>query len=134
MARYFTPSGHDIHEHGINPDFYVDMPEILRYYRYFLPGRLELDDFGPDVEMLQLMLEELGYNAKASGYFDLQTSIALSTFQEDSGLIGTGKFDDKTWVVLREAIDRASRENDEQLNYVIEMFDKPGLWTVVGGE
>jgi carboxyl-terminal processing protease len=133
MARYFTPSGHDIHEHGINPDFYVEMPEILRYYRYFLPGRLEQDDFGPDVEMLQLMLEELGYNVKASGYFDLQTSIALTTFQEDAGLTGTGKFDDKTWVVLREAIDLASREHDEQLNYVIDMFDKPGLWTVVGG-
>jgi carboxyl-terminal processing protease len=109
------------------------MPEILRYYRYFLPGRLELDDYGPDVEMLQLMLEELGYNVKASGYFDLQTSIALTTFQEDAGLTGTGKFDDVTWVVLREAIDRVSRENDEQLNYVIEMFEKPGLWTVVGG-
>lgn len=133
MARYFTPSGHDIHEHGIEPDFFVEMPEILRYYRYFLPGRLEQDDYGPDVEMLQLMLEELGYNVKASGYFDLQTSIALSTFQEDAGLIGTGKFDDKTWVVLRESIDLASRENDEQLNYVIEMFDKPGLWTVAGG-
>jgi carboxyl-terminal processing protease len=133
MARYFTPSGHDIHEHGIEPDFFVEMPEILRYYRYFLPGRLEMDDYGPDVEMLQLMLEELGYNVKASGYFDLQTSIALTTFQEDAGLTGTGKFDDKTWVVLREAIDRASRENDEQLKYVIDMFDKPGLWTVVGG-
>jgi carboxyl-terminal processing protease len=103
MARYFTPSGHDIHEHGIEPDFFVEMPEILRYYRYFLPGRLEQDDYGPDVEMLQIMLEELGYNVKASGYFDLQTSIALTTFQEDAGLIGTGKFDDKTWVVLREA-------------------------------
>ncbi len=133
MARYFTPSGHDIHEHGINPDFYVEMPEILRYYRYFLPGRLEEDDYGPNVEFLQLMLEELGYNVNPSGYFDLKTSIALTTFQEDAGLTGTGKFDDKTWVILREAIDRAFRENDEQLNYVIEMFDKPGLWTVVGG-
>ncbi len=133
MARYFTPSGRDIHEHGIDPDFEVEMPEILRYYRYFLPGSLEEGDFGPDVEMLQMMLELLGYNVRISGYFDLQTSIALTSFQEDSGVPSTGIFDDRTWVVLREALDRESSENDSQLNYAIEMFEKSGLWTVIGG-
>ncbi|MBW6463751.1 MAG: S41 family peptidase [Firmicutes bacterium] len=133
MARYFTPSGHDIHEHGIEPDFEVEMPEILRYYHYFFPGSLEQDDFGPDVEMLQMMLEQLGYNIRITGYFDLQTSIALSTFQEDAGLISSGIFDDKTWVVLREALDRESRVNDDQLNFAIDLFDKAGLWTVIGG-
>jgi len=134
MARYFTPSGHDIHKHGIEPDFEVDMPEILRYYRYFFPGSLEDGDFGPDVEMLQLMLEQLGYNVRVTGFFDTQTSIALTSFQEDAGLSGSGSFDDQTWVVLREALDRAAGENDDQLNYALDMFDKPGLWTVMGGE
>ncbi len=133
MARYFTPSGHDIHEHGIEPDFEVDMPEILRYYHYFFPGSLEQDDFGPDVEMLQMMLEQLGYNIKVSGYFDLQTSIALTAFQEDAGITSSGIFDDKTWVVLREALDRESRENDQQLNFAIDLFGKEGLLNVIGG-
>jgi carboxyl-terminal processing protease len=132
MARYFTPSGHDIHEHGIAPDFEVEMPEILRYYHYFFPGSLEQGDYGADVEMLQMMLEQSGFPVEVTGYFDLSTSIALTNFQIASGLPGTGKFDDQTWVELREALDLASRENDEQLNYALELIRKPGLWTITG--
>ena len=132
IARYFTPSGHDIHEHGIEPDFEVEMPEILLYYNYFFPDSLEQDDYGFEVEMLQLMLDQIGFPVEASGYFDLSTSIALTNFQIASGLPGSGKFDDLTWVELREALDLAARDNDEQLNYALEMIRKPGLWTITG--
>jgi carboxyl-terminal processing protease len=132
MARYFTPSGHDIHEHGIEPDFDVEMPEILRYYHYFFPDSLEQGDYGVEVEMLQMMLEQVGFSVEISGYFDLSTSVALTNFQLDSGLPGTGKFDDLTWVELREALDLAARENDEQLSYALELIKKPGLWTITG--
>ena len=132
MARYFTPSGHDIHEHGIEPDFEVEMPEILRYYHYFFPDSLEQGDYGVEVEMLQMMLEQVGFPVEVSGYFDLSTSVALTNFQLDSNLPGTGKFDDRTWVELREALDLAARENDEQLNQALELIKKPGLWTITG--
>ncbi len=133
IAKYFTPSGHDIDKHGIKPDFEVDMPEILRYYRYFHPGSLEEGDYGPDVEMLQLMLEQLGFRMEVTGYYDRQTYLALRNFQDRAGLELTGEFDDKTWVELRNALDIASRENDEQLNYAIEAISKPGLSNVSGG-
>ncbi len=133
VAKYFTPSGHDIDKHGIKPDFEVDIPEILSYYRYFHPGSLEEGDYGPDVEMLQLMLEQLGLRVEVTGYFDGQTSWALRRFQESAGLAPSGEFDDKTWVKLREALDIASRENDKQLNYAVEAIRKPGLLNVIGG-
>ena len=133
VAKYFTPSGHYIDKHGIKPDFEVDMPEALRYYRYFHPGSLEEGDYGPDVEMLQLMLDQLGLGVEATGYFDGQTSWALRKFQESAGLAPSGEFDDKTWVELREALDIASRENDKQLNYAVEAIRKPGLLNVIGG-
>ncbi len=133
IARYFTPSGHDIHEHGIAPDFEVEMPEILRYYHYFFPGSLEQGDYGVEVEMLQMMLDQIGFTVEVTGYFDLSTSIALTNFQIASGLNGTGKFEDQTWVELREALDLAARENDDQLNYALELIRKPGLWTITGG-
>ncbi len=133
VAKYFTPSGHNIDMHGIDPDFEIDMPEILRYYRYFHPGRLEEGDYGADVEMLQLMLEQLGYRVEATGYFDWQTSRALSTFQIYAGLESSGEFDDKTWVELRDALDVASREKDEQLEYAIEVIRNTGLWNSTGG-
>jgi carboxyl-terminal processing protease len=133
IARYFTPSGHDIHEHGIEPDFEVEMPEILLYYNYFFPDSLEQGDYGFEVEMLQLMLDQIGFPVEASGYFDLSTSIALTNFQIASSLPGSGKFDDLTWVELREALDLAARDNDEQLNYALELIRKPGFWTITGG-
>lgn len=133
VAKYFTPAGYDIDEHGVEPDFEVEVPEILRYYRYFHPGSLSEGDFGDDVEMLQLMLEQLGLRVEVTGYFDRQTALALRNFQDRAGLELTGAFDDKTWVELRRAIDVAARENDEQLNYAKELINKPGLLNVIGG-
>lgn len=133
IAKYFTPSGHDIDKHGIEPDFEIDMPEVLRYYRYFHPGRLETGSYGDEVEMLQMMLDQIGFTIEVTGYFDMQTALALSTFQAATGLEGTGEFDDLTWVELREALDRASREQDQQLNYALELISKPGLMNVLKG-
>jgi carboxyl-terminal processing protease len=133
VAKYFTPSGHDIDKHGIKPDFEIEMPEILHYYRYFHPGRLEPGSYGPEVEILQQMLEQIEYTIEVTGYYDAQTSLAISSFQTAAGLKSTGEFDDLTWVELREALDRASREQDDQLNYARELMNKPGLMNVIGG-
>ncbi|MFO8191798.1 MAG: S41 family peptidase [Bacillota bacterium] len=130
MARYFTPSGRDIHQHGIEPDFEVDMPEILRYYRYFLPGQLERGHYGPDVEMLQMMLEQTGYTIDVTGYFDEQTTRVLTDFQTAAGIKRSGVFDDQTWIQLREALDIAAREQDDQLNFALDLILKPGLWNI----
>ena len=133
VANYFTPSGHNIDKHGIDPDYEVEMPEILHYYRYFHPGRLELNDYGTEVEMLQEMLIQLGFEVDSSGYFDENTSQALKDFQIDAGIKPSGEFDEKTWVELREALDVASREQDEQLNYGLELLEDPGAWNEHGG-
>lgn len=133
VANYFTPSGHNIDKYGIEPDFEVDMPEVLRYYRYFHPNRLERGDYGPEVEMLQHMLAQIGYMIEITGYFDAQTSRVLSDFQGFSGLAQSGEFDDATWVELREALDTAAREQDEQLNHAVELLRKPGLGNIIGG-
>lgn len=133
VAKYFTPSGHDIDKNGIEPDFEIDMSDILRYYRYFHPDRLEPGSYGPEVKMLQQMLEQIGYTIEITDYFDMQTSLALLTFQAAAGLNSSGEFDDLTWVELREALDKASVEQDEQLNYALELISKPGLFKVIEG-
>ncbi len=121
VAKYFTASGHDIDEYGIEPDHEVEMPEILRYYRYFHPGSLDRGDYGPEVEMLQYMLEQIGYTLEVTGFFDDQTAEVLGDFQAYNSLPRTGVFDDRTWVELRNALDVASREQDEQLNFALEL-------------
>jgi peptidoglycan hydrolase-like protein with peptidoglycan-binding domain len=79
------------------------------------------------------MLEQIDYSIEVTGYYDVQTSLALSAFQTAAGLRSTGEFDDLTWVELREALDRASREQDDQLNYARELISKPGLMNIIGG-
>lgn len=132
VAKYFTPSGHNIDKNGIVPDFDIPMPEILRYYRYFHPDRLESGSYGPEVEMLQMMLEQIGYQIEVTGYFDEQTAEAIKVFQQSADILGNGEFNDQTWVELREALDEASWEQDDQLKYAIDLFSKPGIWTLTG--
>lgn len=132
-ANYITPSGHNIDEHGIKPDYEVDMPEILRYYRYFHPGSLERGDYGPEVEMLQTMLDQIGYELEISGYFDDHTARVLIRFQADRALERSGQFDELTWINLRRALDVAAREQDQQLNYALGLLDRPDLWDFNGG-
>ncbi len=133
VANYFTPSGLNIDKHGITPDYEVDMPEILHYYRYFHPGRLELNDYGMDVEMLQEMISQLDYEIEVSGYFDDLTGQALTDFQVDAGVETSGEFDEQTWVKLREALDIASREQDKQLNFGLDLLKDPEAWSNNGG-
>lgn len=128
VARYLTPSGKDIDGKGLSPDVKVKMPDLLRYYRYFLPGRLSTGDYGPDVELLQQMLSELGYKTGSKGYFDKATAKALGNFQSAAGLKATGEFDDATWLHLREDFERIARDRDPQLRRAIKLIKQPGRW------
>jgi carboxyl-terminal processing protease len=128
IAKYFTPSGRNIDKYGIDPDYEVEMSEILRYYRYFHPDRLEKGDYGPEVEMLQMMLEQIGLTVDNKGYFDEQTSRVLTSFQISAGLEGNGEFDDSTWVELRKALDRVAREQDEQISFALDLISDPNSW------
>ena len=46
VAKYLTPSGKDIHEQGLLPDYPVELPAALKYYHYFFPGQLGRSDYG----------------------------------------------------------------------------------------
>ncbi len=128
VANYYTPAGRNIDKEGIEPDYEVKMPEVLRYYHYFHPNLLEQGDYGADVEMLQEMLTQLGYQIEVNGYFDEETAAALTRFQVDAGLPGSGTFDDETWIEIREALDVASWEQDAQLKKALELLANPQLW------
>ncbi len=132
VAKYRTPSGKDIDGQGLEPDFTVELSRALKYYRYFLPGRLEEGSYGMDVEMLQDMLAELGYPVEPAGYFDEATAAALAAFQEQAGIEASGLFDDLTWVELRVALDQASQNSDTQLQKGLELIRQPGHWANLG--
>ncbi len=123
VAKYLTPSGRDLHGQGLEPDLEIDLPPALKYYRYFIPGRLGRGDYGEGVRLLQQILQELGYdNITADGYFDDVTAGVLQRFQRSAGLPATGSFDDLTWIHLREGLDRIAGERDPQLQAALELL------------
>ncbi len=126
VARYLTPAGRDINGSGLDPDIVVEMPPLLKYYRYFFPGALAEGDYGSNVQMLQEMLAELGYKPGSSGYFDEATSTALGSFQRAAGLKAGKIFDEFTWVQLRAAFEKIARERDPQLRRAIELIEQSG--------
>lgn len=134
VARYLTPSGKDIDGKGLEPDVAVEMPPLLKYYRYFLPGRLAEGDCGSEVRLLQEMLAELGYSSGSSGFFDRDTAAALRGFQEAAGLEPHGEFDDRTWILLREAFENIARERDPQLLRAMELISGSGGGPGAGGD
>jgi carboxyl-terminal processing protease len=134
VARYLTPAGRDINGSGLEPDIVVEMPLLLRYYRYFFPGPLAGGDYGSNVQMLQEMLVELGYEPGCGGYFDEATAAALGSFQTAAGLEASGNFDELTWVRLREAFEKIARERDPQLRRAVELIGQPGIWSDLGGK
>ncbi len=134
VARYLTPSGKDIDGKGLEPDVTVEMPALMKNYRYFLPGRLSRDDYGTDVKLLQEMLAELGYQCGREGCLDEATSAALDGFQTAAGLEPTGEFDDLTWIHLREAFEKIVRQRDPQLHRAVELLKTPGKLALAEGK
>ena len=97
-----------------------------------MPGKLEQGSIGTDIQLLQEILSELGYPVEPSGFFDESTAAALASFQEDSGLAAHGRFDDLTWVQIREALDRLAETGDVQMEKALELIAQPGQWAHLG--
>lgn len=56
---------------------------------------------GPDVRLVQSLLNRIGYNAGAvDGNFGRQTALAVTAFQRDNGLAADGVVGPATWSVL----------------------------------
>ncbi len=123
VARYVTPEGRDIHEEGLEPDHEVELPEVFRYYEYFIPERLEEGERGEAVYLLQEMLEKLGYEIIPTGKFDENTSRVIKEFQSENNISQTGAFDDLTWLQLRKELDRLMEEEDPQLQKAVEIIN-----------
>ncbi len=122
VAKYVTPSGFDLHGEGLTPDFDVDLPPIHQYYYYLLPGKQERGDFGHSVYLLQEMLIALDYKVEPSGFFDAATEEILKNYQRKCGLNTHGRFDDITWVYLRQDLDKVIRDKDSQFEKAVQII------------
>ena len=124
VARYETPEGVDLHGEGLTPDYELELPSFVQYYYHFIPGEMGEGEYGKTVELLQEMLASLDYDVEPTGYFGEETAEALRSFQEDNDLSADGKFDDITWVNLRDALEEVMHEEDQQLQKALELLQE----------
>lgn len=127
IAGWLTPDGSSINEKGVDPDIVVKMPDY--YHAVPLPKdqTLKLDDLGPEVANLQLILKGVGYSPeREDGYFNPDTASALKAFQKDYNLSATGKLDEETALKLeQELIERMLKpESDMQLQAAIQYLQE----------
>lgn len=126
VAKYLTPSGRDLHGRGLDPDYYLELPQAFKEYQFFFPGLLVEGDYGEQVKLLQQMLWELGFGPDTlTGYFDRETSGALAEFQAGCGLEASGILDNLTCLRLREAVDLLFMQTDPQLILARDLLLNP---------
>ncbi|HHX73937.1 MAG TPA: PDZ domain-containing protein [Firmicutes bacterium] len=114
IAKYQTPLGRDIHGHGLEPDYGVELPEDFYFLRYGMlkdvaPGTKE-----PAVFYLQKTLNALGYSLTETGIYDSETEAAVHHFQRQNGLPATGSLNQETRSVLAEKTAAVLEELDTQ--------------------
>ncbi len=134
VAKYLTPSGRDLHGQGLEPDYYLELPEAFKRYPDFFPGVLKEGDYGIEVKLLQQMLWELGFGpVTPTGYFDQDTAGALAVFQHTCGLEASGILDNLACLRLRQAVDQLFMQADPQLNLARDLLLTPAHAIPGGG-
>ncbi len=125
IARYLTPGGRDIHQHGLKPDYEVDLPGDYYLQNQPVPRDIRPGDTGEKVVLLQTMLTFLGYHQEKTGVFDEQLSSALKSFQGEYNL-QSEVLDDPTREAIRHALAEKAEEIDEQLLFALELLKDQG--------
>lgn len=115
IAKYLTPDGHDLHRHGLQPDFEVELPPEYYLQHRPVPRDLVPGDTGEKVILLQNMLNFLGYDLKITGVFDEQSLEALKSFQVGQKISSSGTLDNSTREQLRQALAEKAAATDQQL-------------------
>ncbi len=122
IAKYLTPSGKDLHQHGLQPDFTIELPQEYYFQYYTIPRQLKKGDSGEKVALLQNMFVFLGYPLQITGVFDSTMEGFLKDFQRKYGLPPTGTIDMATREYFHSALSEKAGEVDEQLQYAINML------------
>jgi hypothetical protein len=110
-------------------DFSIAFAKDLSLYEpYIAPSfsfarTMKRGDSGTDVGNLQQILREQGlYGQEPTGYYDGATEEALASFQQKSGLVPTGKFDEATRSYMQKLIeDTTPQQSEEQKDTSVDI-------------
>ncbi len=118
MEEFFSRDNKKIHEVGVTPDYYVEIPDFLvgttRYY---------INDTNESVKNIEQILKYLGYDiAEPDDFFDLNTFEALKIFQRNNKLYPYGVCDLTTQNKLNDALYNSIEAYDPQLSKAVSLI------------
>ncbi len=122
--KFFSPSGQNIHEDGIVPDYPVEMDTGYRLPPLRFVGTLDIGSEALPVFQLQRMFVLLDYleEANVTGIYDAATAQAVTEFQQDQGLAATGKVDLETTEMINEVWEQFVWDSDLQFGKALEVI------------
>lgn len=90
---------------SVSPNSGITFSKSLEDYKQGLPDRLlQKGCKGKDVEALQSMLLQLGYDIVVNGFFGDKTEAAVRKFQKDHLISADGKVGRQTWQAIQTAL------------------------------
>ena len=125
VAKYYTKSHTEIHKEGLEPDYIVanssanfDMKNVPSYD---ITRIIKEGDSGDEVTAIKKRLSYLGYYLSDGNVFDENTKLAVTDFQERSGLFPYGEADITTQVKLNDVLRDTVVTVDNQYNKAVEI-------------
>lgn len=122
VAKWLTPHGNWIHDKGIQPDYEVALPEYASLTIVDASAEYKEGAVSPAVQNVELMLEAIGYEVTADGFYDANTVNQVEAFQLEHGLAPSGEVEGETAVALVETLRETLRENDSQYAKAVEVL------------
>lgn len=118
MEEFFTRDKNTINKIGIDPDYFVEIPEYL-----IGDTRFFINDQKAEIIGIEKVLDFLGYDiGSPDNLYDYKTFDAVKKFQLDEGLYGYGVCDLTTQAKLNEALQESIQAKDPQLNTAVSLI------------
>lgn len=126
-GKYFTRNGKDINLNGITPDKAVENTtkkiDLSNYTKFDYTQKPSVGVTSQNTKAAKERLRVLGYyQGKADDYFDDALSVAVSKFQEESGLFPYGVLDISTQKKMQEAFSDMDEIVDNQFIEAYKYF------------
>jgi len=125
LYKWLTPVGNWIHNKGVEPTVPVEQPEYFKAPPLQIKQVLKKDMNNEQVEIAQQLLSGLGFETgRNDGYFDENTEVAVTAFQQIHHLPITGEIDKQTAFLLNEQVqkERKSKDKDLQMQTAIQLL------------
>ncbi|MBR4721179.1 MAG: PDZ domain-containing protein [Clostridia bacterium] len=126
-GKYFTRNGKDINGNGITPDKAVENTtkkiDLSNYTKFDYTQKPSVGVNSQNTKAAKERLRILGYyQGEADDYFDYALSVAVSEFQEESGLFPYGVLDISTQKELEKEFSELDEIVDNQFFAAYEYF------------